>query len=205
MSKVVGQAIMSLDGYVAKQDNSIGRLFDWLQNGNVELPTPAGDFTVHLTPPSAAHWQNWVSSLGALVCGRTLFDVTDGWNGRHTLDVPVVVVTHRVPEDWIAAHPDAPFTFVTDGLEAAIARAKELAGNRDVTVAGGTIARQCLDLGLLDEVAVDLVPVVMGEGNRPFFGRLSAPDVVLGNPTTCIQGDRVTHLVFPVENATASV
>jgi dihydrofolate reductase len=204
MSKVVGQAIMSLDGYVAKQDNSIGRLFDWLQNGDVELPTPAGDFQVHLTPESAEHWRNWASSIGALVCGRTLFDVTDGWNGRHSLDVPVVVVTHRVPVDWIEAHPDAPFTFVTDGVAAGVARAREIAGDRDVTVAGGTIARQCLELGLLDEVAVDLVPVVMGEGNRPFFGRLAAEDVLLGNPTTCIQGDRVTHLVFPIDHATAS-
>jgi dihydrofolate reductase len=198
MGKVVAQAMMSLDGYVAKQDNSIGRLFDWLQNGSVELPTPAGDFRVHLAPASVDHWRRWASSIGALVCGRTLFDVTDGWNGRHTLDVPVVVVTHRVPTDWITAHPDAPFSFVTDGLEAAIARAKEVAGDRDVTVTGGTIAGQCLQLGLLDEVAVDLVPVVMGAGNRPFFGELSAQDVLLGNPTTCIQGDRVTHLVFPV-------
>ena len=50
----------------------------------------------------------------------------------------------------------------------------------------------------VDSIAVDLVPVVMGEGNRPFFGKLSTEDVLLGNPTTCIQGDRVTHLVFPV-------
>ena len=96
MGKVVAQAIMSLDGYVAKQDNTIGRLFDWLQNGEVELPTPAGDFAVHLTPPSSEHWRRVVSSVGALVCGRTLFEVAGGWQGRHTLDVPVVVVTHRV-------------------------------------------------------------------------------------------------------------
>jgi dihydrofolate reductase len=87
---------------------------------------------------------------------------------------------------------------VTDGVEAAIARAQELAGERVVTVTGGTIARQCLDLGLLDEVAVDLVPVVMGEGNRPFFGALASQDVLLADPTVCIRGDRVTHLVFPV-------
>jgi dihydrofolate reductase len=67
-----------------------------------------------------------------------------------------------------------------------------------VTVAGGTIARQCLELGLLDELAVDLVPVVMGEGNRPFFGRMTSEDILLDNPTTCIQGDRVTRLAFPV-------
>jgi dihydrofolate reductase len=144
-----------------------------------------------------------VSSIGALVCGRTLFDVTNGWHGRHSLDVPVVVATHRVPTDWIEAYPQAPFSFVTDGVQAAVARAQQIAGDRDVTVTGGTIARQCLDLGLLDEVAVDLVPVVMGEGNRPFFGVLSAEDVLLGDPTTCIQGDRVLHLVFPVVKPTA--
>ncbi len=198
MTKVVAQAMMSLDGYVAKQDNTIGRLFDWLQNGDTAIPAPAGDFDVHLTPEGAEFWNAWVASIGALVCGRTLFDVTDGWNGRHTLDVPVVVVTHDVPTDWVAAHPDAPFTFVTDGVEAAIDRARELAGHGDVIVSGGTMARQCLDLGLLDEVAVDLVPVVMGEGNRPFFGKLSSEDVLLDDPTVCIQGDRVLHLVFPV-------
>jgi dihydrofolate reductase len=198
MSKVVAQAIMSLDGYIAKPDNTIGRLFDWLQNGEVAITTPATDFAVHLTPQSAEHWRAWVSSIGALICGRTLFDVTNGWNGRHTLDVPVVVVTHQVPTDWVASYPDAPFFFITDGVEAAVARAKELAGDRDVTVSGGTMARQCLDLDLLDEVAVDLVPVIMGDGNRPFFGKLSSQDVLLGNPTVCSEGDRVTHLVFPV-------
>ncbi|MGH8774807.1 MAG: dihydrofolate reductase family protein [Jiangellaceae bacterium] len=95
-------------------------------------------------------------------------------------------------------HPDAPFTFVTDGVEAAVARAQQIARDRVVTVSRGTIARQALELGLLDEVAIDLVPVVMGEGNRPFFGKLDTEDVLLGNPTTCIQGDQVTHLVFPV-------
>ncbi len=198
MGKVQAQAIMSLDGYVAKQDNTIGRLFDWLQNGEVAIPTPAGDFTVNLSPASAEHWRRWVSSLGALVCGRTLFEVAEGWHGRHTLDIPVVVVTHQTPKNWVDEHPGAPFTFVTDGVEAAIERAQEIAGDQVVSVAGGTIARQCMDLGLLDEVAVDLVPVVMGDGNRPFFGAISSQDVLLGDPTTCIQGDRVTHLVFPV-------
>lgn len=198
MGKVMAQAIMSLDGYIARQDNSIGRLFDWLKNGEVEFADPAGKMTFRLTEQSAGYWREWVSSVGALVCGRTLFDVADGWDGQHNFDVPVVVVTHELPADWIDAHPDAPFTFVTDGVEAAVARAQEIAGDRVVLVSGGSIARQCLDLGLLDEVSVDLVPVLMGEGNRPFFGKLSSEDVVLGNPTVCVQGDRVTHLVFPV-------
>jgi dihydrofolate reductase len=127
-----------------------------------------------------------------------LFDFTDGWDGRHTMDVPVVVVTHNVPTDWVASHPGAPFTFVTDGVRAAVEQAQAVAGDRVVAVAGGTIARQCLELGLLDEIAIDLAPVVMGEG-RPFFGKLAVDDVVLGDPTVCIQGEQVTHLVFPVK------
>jgi dihydrofolate reductase len=107
------------------------------------------------------------------------------------------VVTHSVPTAWVEAHPDAPFSFVTDGVGPAVARARELAGDRDVAVTAGTIARQCLEQGLLDEVAVDLVPVVMGRG-RPFFGELDGDDVPLGDPVVCVQGDRVTHLVFPV-------
>jgi len=113
------------------------------------------------------------------------------------MDVPVVVVTHLVPTAWVDAHPGAPFHFVTDGVEAAVAKAQEVASDRIVAVTAGTIARQCLELGLLDEVAVDLVPVVMGKG-RPFFGEMSLDEVVLGDPTVCVQGDRVTHLVFPV-------
>ena len=161
--------------------------------------------TVHLTAEARSIGARWVSSVGALICGRTLFDVADGWNGQHNFDVPIVVVTHQIPTDWVDAHPEAPFTFVTDGVEAAVARAKELAGDRAVVVSGGTIARQCLDLGLLDEVAVDLVPVVMGEGNRPFFGKLSSEDILLGNPTVCVQGDRVTHLVFPVPQSSPGI
>ncbi len=200
MGKVVAQAMMSLDGYIAKEDNSIGRLFDWLQNGDVEVVSPRGDRTFRLTPQSAEHWRGWESSFGVLVCGRTLFDVTDGWDGRHDFDVPVVVVTHTAPHEWIDAHPDAPFHFVTDGVEAAIAHAQQLAGDRAVNVTAGVVAGQCLELGLLDEVAIDLVPVVMG-GGRPFFGQLPVKDSPFGNPTTCIQGDQVTHLVFPVINS----
>jgi len=200
MSKVVASASMSLDGYIAKADNTIGHLFDWLQHGDVELRTVNPDITFHLTQASHDYWQGWLSDLGALVCGRTLFDFTDGWDGQHTMDVPVVVVTHHPPTDWIAAHPDAPFTFVTDGVEAAVARARSIAGDRDVAVTAGTIARQCLELGLLDEIAVDLVPVVLG-GGRPFFGELVPGDIALGDPTTCIRADRVIHLVYPVVGA----
>jgi dihydrofolate reductase len=197
MGKVIAQASMSLDGYIAKDDNTIGRLFDWLQNGEVQFTTATEGMTVSLSPPSARYWEQLTASIGALICGRTLFDFTGGWGGRHTMDVPVVVVTHQVPAGWVKDHPDAPFHFVTTGIEAAVAKARELAGDRDVTVSAGTMARQCLAAGLLDEVAVELVPVVMGKG-RPYFGEMPIEDVPLGDPTSCIQGDRVTHLRFPV-------
>lgn len=197
MGQVVANASTSLDGFIARQDGTIGRLFDWLQDGEVEVPTATPGLTFHVGAASAAYWRKWVDGLGALVCGRTLFEFTGGWGGRHPVDVPVVVVTHAVPDAWVAEHPGAPFTFVTEGVAAAVARARALAGDRSVAVTAGTIAGQCLALGLLDAVAVDLVPVVMGEGRR-FFGDLPAGDVLLGDPTACVQGDRVTHLLFPV-------
>lgn len=201
MGKVIASASMSLDGYIAKDDNTIGTLFDWLQNGDVEFltSTGSGDMAFHVSQSSAKYWRDWMAGLGALVCGRTLFDVTDGWGGRHNFDVPVVVVTHQVPANWVEAHPGAPFHFITGGVEAAVAKAQELAGDRVVAVTAGTIARQCLERGLLNEVAVDLVPVVMGKG-RPYFGEMSLQDVALGDPAVCIQGHRVTHLVFSVSN-----
>jgi dihydrofolate reductase len=197
MSKVVANASTSLDGFIAKADNTIGVLFDWLQNGEVEVTSPRGDRTFRLSPSSADYWRGWTSHVGALVCGRTLFDVTDGWDGRHDFDVPVVVVTHSVPHDWVDAHPDAPFTFVTDGVEHAVQIAQDHAGDATVAVTAGVVTGQCLELGLLDEIAMDLVPVVMG-GGRPFFGSMAPRDVPLGDPTTCIRGERVTHLVYPV-------
>ncbi|HEX8509145.1 MAG TPA: dihydrofolate reductase family protein [Propionibacteriaceae bacterium] len=203
MGTVVAQASMSLDGYIAKADNSIGRLFDWYQAGDVEVKTATSGITFHLTRTSADYWREATSDLGAIVCGRTLFDFVDGWGGRHTIDAPVVVVTHRVPTEWVRKHPDAPFEFVTDGVAAALARAQEIAGARTVAVTAGTIAAQCLQLGLLDVVAIDLVPVVMG-GGRPFFPGMAIGDVALGDPEVCVPSARVTHLRVPVRKGDPS-
>jgi dihydrofolate reductase len=140
MGTVVAQASMSLDGYIAKEDNSIGLLFDWLQAGDVEISTATAGITFHLSPASAAYWRESTADVGAIVCGRRLFDFVGGWGGRHTMDVPVVVVTHRVPTEWVRDHPGAPFEFVTDGVAAAVARAQDIAGPGTVWVSAGTIA-----------------------------------------------------------------
>lgn len=104
-----------------------------------------------------------MTKVGALICGRHLFDHTQAWGGNHPLGVPVFVVTPSVPDGWPRA--DAPFTFVTDGITSAVAQAKSTAGEKTVVVASSTIVHQCLNAGLLDEIQVNLVPVLLGEGH----------------------------------------
>lgn len=197
MGRVISSASTTLDGYIAYPDHTVGPIFDWYDNGTTEVPTAIDGWSMHMTAESAAYWSSWTSEMGALLVGRALFDVTDGWKGNHPLGVPVVVLTHTAPTDW--HYPgEENFTFVTTGIEDAVAAAQQIAGPRVVAAAAGTIARQCLEAGLLDAVAIDLVPVVIGRG-RPYFGEFADGRTrLLSNPITCVQGDRATHLVFDV-------
>jgi dihydrofolate reductase len=196
MGRVIASASMSLDGFVAYPDNDPGALFDWYDAGDVEVVN-AGDLPpFHLSPQSAQYWRSWVAEIGCLVVGRLLFDITDGWKGQHPLGVPFVVLTHEPPTDWAWASTGNGH-FVTGGIEAAIGRAKEIAGDRSIGVAAGTIAGQALAAGLLDEVAIDLVPIVMGEGHA-YFADVDPADVRLGDATAVIAAPKVTHLRYPV-------
>lgn len=196
MSLVFTAATMSLDGYISGPgETGFDRLFQWYENGDVVVPTTHPELTFHLTEASAAHLQRILDTTGALVVGRRLFDLTDGWGGIHPLDRPTVVLTHNVPDGW--PREGSPFTFVTDGIEAAVAKAKELAGDKAVGVNGGTIASQCLDAGLLDEIWIDLAPVLLG-GGTPFFDLLKTAPVELEGPISSVQGADVTHLRYRV-------
>ena len=136
---------------------------------------------------------------GCLIVGRKLFDYTKGWGGKHTMGVPVVVLTHSVPDGW--EQEGEWFTFVTEGgIEAAVETAKRIAGDKIVGVNGGEIASQCLDAGLLDEVWIDLVPVLLGDG-MPFFSQLGDAPALLEGPVAVQEGDRVTHLRYRVRRA----
>ncbi|HEU0086233.1 MAG TPA: dihydrofolate reductase family protein [Pseudonocardiaceae bacterium] len=184
MTKVYTGASMSLDGYISgPAETGFEHLFKWYGNGEVEVPTAHPELTPRLTPASAEHFRNLIDMTGALVVGRKLFDSTNAWGGNHPMGVPVVVVTHSVPEGW--PHDDAPFTFVTDGIERAVEQAKALAGDKVVGVNGGTIARQCLEAGLLDEIWVDLVPVLLG-GGTPFFDQVKGAPVELEGPLSVV-------------------
>lgn len=128
------------------------------------------------------------------VVGRHVFDMTDGWDGKPPSAVDrVVIVTHRpAPERWDA---EAPFDFV-GSVEAAVVKARELAGDRIVEVAAGEVGGQALAAGLVDEVRMDVVPVVLGSGKR-YFGSVHE-EHLLEQPDAVIQGERVLHLRYQV-------
>jgi dihydrofolate reductase len=196
MGKISTGATMSIDGYIAGPGESgFDLLFQWYGSGDVETPTGHPEMTFRTSAASAAHLKDLRERVGALLVGRHLYDMTGGWGGRHPMDVTTVVLTHRLPSDRPAA--DENFVFVTGGIEAAVATAREIAGDRDVGVNGGQMARQCLDAGLLDEVHVDLVPVLLG-GGTPFFGELVTSPVQLDGPVSVVQGTGVTHLRYLV-------
>jgi dihydrofolate reductase len=197
MGKVVTGASVSLDGYISGPGESgFEHLFTWYGAGDKEFPSTHEDVQFRLTDPDYGYLKDYVDSVGVLVVGRRLFNIVDGWGGIHPLDRPVVVVTHNVPEDWVSAHPDAPFTFVTDGVPRAIERAREIAGERHVGVTAGKMGSQCLELGLLDEIWFDLVPVLLGDGT-PYFEQFGTGSVLLDGPEI-IEGARVTHLRYVV-------
>ncbi|SFW43502.1 dihydrofolate reductase family protein [Amycolatopsis australiensis] len=193
MADVIANMSMSLDGFVADPEDRIDHLFGWFGSGDVEVPTAVEWATFKTSAASAKMLRDAMDNVGALVTGRRLFDLTQGWGGTHPMGVPVFVVTHEAPADW--PHPDAPFTFVTDGLESAVEQAKKVAGEKNVAVASTTVAQQCLNLGLLDGIQVDLVPVLLGAGVR-FFDHLDTT-IRLTGPQV-IEGDGVTHLSYRV-------
>ena len=129
---IMSVAAVSLDGFIADDHDGIEPLFDWLGNGDVTWRFPGTDREVRLTQASADFMLGYTRDVAAAVIGRRLFDLTDGWGGKiETFGEHVFVVTHRPPTDWEYADT-APFTFV-DGVEKAIAAAREFAGDRSST------------------------------------------------------------------------
>jgi dihydrofolate reductase len=192
MGTVVMQATMSLDGYIADPSDGVGPLFDWYGNGEVEVTGADPDRVFRVSEASAGYLREAWANVRAGVIGRRLFDLTNGWNGRPPVGEAVFVVTHRPPTDW--PFPDAPFSFVTDGVASAVAQAKAFAGDEDVSVSPGNVGGQAVAAGLVDEVRVDLAPVVLGAGVR-YFGDYAGSPLLLENPQV-VQGDRVTHLHY---------
>jgi dihydrofolate reductase len=193
MTKIVADITMSLDGFVTGPnpdvDHGLGiggePLHTWVTGSDSEV--------------DAAVLRDAVEATGAVVLGRRLFDVVDGPNGwnedmgygaGYAATPPMFVVTHRAPDEVRLA---SLFSFVTDGLEAAIGAARAAAGDKDVFVmGGGHVVRQSVQSRLIEELRIHLAPLVLGSGTPLFDG---------GRPTHLVQesvrvSPYATHLTY---------
>ena len=192
MGRVLLEMSMSVDGYIAGADVSpeapMGRggerLHEWM-------------FANASSAESDAYEADHFNGIGALILGRRMADVGIGpWGDEPTFHAPCFVVTHR-PAETIVKRGGTSYHFVTDGIEGALERAREMAGAQDVLVNGGAdIGRQFLNAGLLDEIRLHLVPVVMAAGTRLFDGVRSDVGMIARNATT---GRSVMHLTYEVK------
>ena len=187
MSRLRLKISMSLDGFVAGPDQSVN---DPLGKGGERLH----DWVVSLAAWRSAHGleggeinarttivEESVANIGATVMGRNMFgghpgpwkkeDPWNGWWGTNPpFHHPVFVVTHH-PRERLILEGDNSFTFVTSGVEAAVSEARRAAGARDVSLAGGaSVAQQCLRAGMVDEMEINLAPVLLGAGERLLDG-----------------------------------
>jgi dihydrofolate reductase len=192
MGKVVAQLAMSLDGFIADKDDGCDALFGFYEGGDVAVNLSEGYPELHVSQATADLLVREVERIGATIVGRRLYDITNGWDGHTGGEVPMVVLTHEAPDDW--PRGGVPIHFVS-GAEDAMSQAQELAGGKDVSIAGATATREVLDAGLLDEIVVSLVPVILGEG-VPWFAGARGP-VTLSDPEV-IEDKGVTHLRYQV-------
>jgi dihydrofolate reductase len=154
---------MSLDGYIADPNDSLGgddgtRLHQWGL-------TPDGQS--FRSDGSAGQLMDEMNATGAVLVGRLTAEVVDHWGGdHHGRGVPIFVPSHHPPGPSVANYPLV--TYVTDGIERAMAQAKAAAGDRNVMVHGGYTAQRALEAGVLDELQIHQIPVLLGDGRRLF-------------------------------------
>jgi dihydrofolate reductase len=155
---------MSLDGYIAgpndEPDNPGGdgfaRLHEWIATPEGEAVQPSGE---------SGQFIDEMNATGAVLAGRRTVEQVNHYDGYHH-GVPIFVVSHRPPDPSVANYPLV--TYVTDGIESAMAQAKAAAGDRNVLVHGAYTAQRALEAGVLDELQIHLIPVLLGGGRRQF-------------------------------------
>lgn len=156
MAKVMAGMTMSLDGFINDR------------NGSAESLSP--DFS---ELPASPSFKKMTAETGAVIMGRKIYDgMMDPFlwfNEEYEFQVPIFVLTHNIPEKFPKGNDKLTLTFVTDGIESAIEKAKVAAGDKLIQVIGGAdTIQQCLNSGLCDELQIDLMPVFLGEGLRLF-------------------------------------
>jgi dihydrofolate reductase len=197
MSQVVLDITMSLDGFVAAPNDESGGglgengevLHYWVFGGPWTYDSMRDFEPVGVDRQALEEATN---NNGAAVVGRRMYDITGGWGGSPPFGIPTIVVTHRVDE---APDPATKFEFV-DGVEAAITRGKQIAGELDVNIGGGaSIAQQALASGLVDRLNIHVAPVILG-GGRPLFGELGTRLQL--EHTRTLESPYATHLSYRV-------
>jgi dihydrofolate reductase len=185
MGSVVIDMSMSLDGYIAAP------------NDNPEQGLGEDGMRLHnwaFDDPSVFErvYGNLVEETGAVIMGRRSYDNSiEAWGGKGPLgDVPCFVVTHKPP-----ASSDPVFTFVTEGIERALAKAQEVAAEKRIGLMGANIDQQFLAAGLVDEIRIHLINVLLGGGRR-LFDQL--PERIELEQTGLSQTGGVTHLEYRV-------
>jgi len=201
MGRVVFNMTVSLDGFVAGPndgpENGLGEggdaLFNWYFSGEAEVPISDGQMVLKVSPQSAEIIRESMSNYGAGVWGRKTFNIAHAWSG-HPPGSPAVIVTHSIPQEWV--YEGSPFIFVTDGVESTIRQAKQVAGDKDVVICTASILQQCLNLGLMDEIHIDVAPLLLGKGVR-LFDHLNIKPTELER-IRAVAAPSVTHLGFRV-------
>lgn len=191
MAKVVANFSMSLDGFIAGPNGEDNGLHNWVFGGDV--PVTAGGMTFHLASEKSAEiFYELVQNMGACVLGRRALGAA---SENPPFQLPSFVLSNQARDK--ASKAGTTITFVTDGIETALQQARAAAGDKDVYVFGGAnTAQQYLEAGLLDEINIDLVPILLGYGIR-LFEHL-APDHVALETIRVVDAPGVTHLKFHV-------
>jgi len=216
MTKVTAQMSVSLDGYYAGPRTSTDPhdMAAWMES--TEGP---GFFRVTRWVIGAMAWRERLgfaggeqsvnsqiveetfAAAGAYVMGRRMFDGGEiPWGDEPPFRAPVFVVTHR-PREVLERQGGTSFTFVTDGIERAVSLAREAAGGKDVAVSGGgTLLRQVLAAGLLDELELHITPVLLGDGMRLFDASLGldSREGIELTPVRVIETPEITHIRYAV-------
>jgi dihydrofolate reductase len=201
MGKVVFNMTISFDGFVAgpndNPDNGLGdggdALFNWYFSGDTEVKISEGTPVLKVSKKSARILKESFKTYGAGVWGRRTFDIARAWGG-HPPGTPAFIVTHHIPQEWVKE--GSPFTFVTEGVESAIHQAKKVAGEKNVIICTASILQQCLNAGLMDEIHVDVAPLLLGKGVR-LFDHLNIDPINL-EIMRVVDVPSVTHLSYRV-------
>jgi len=204
MGKVMVALSISLDGFIAGPNDGPGNplgdggstLFDWWSAGTKCVgPRSRSHSDDRFKPPARSRVvAREMFECGAIITGRRTFDIAKGWGGDHPVGVPFFLLTHHPPNRYVG--PGTGGTVVTDGIERALAQARAVAGKRNILVGAADVAQQFVKADLLDEIHVNIVPILLGGGVR-LFSNLEDRQFDL-ECTRVVESDGDTHLRYRV-------